>query len=204
MVKQLRKTIYVTDKRVQHEEKQLYAYCKMSKDVNRVNRCMSPRQLGIYRLRRFYMSTTLYVHCERSTVKKFEDVVMDDIEKRIGKMESTYFYSLLAPVNRQNPSKGAKKRANWFSNGVPTTLRIHLFELRPPIASCLRNSIQQRRVGDKKKRDRFRDFAKRATSSQEIAGLRVDCDKKLLGLRERCFQQKSSVAFSKCNDALQD
>lgn len=108
MVKQLRKTIYVTDKRVQHEEKQLYAYCKMSKDVNRVNRCMSPRQLGIYRLRRFYMSTTLYVHCERSTVKKFEDVVMDDIEKRIGKMESTYFYSLLAPVNRQ-PLQGSKE-----------------------------------------------------------------------------------------------
>lgn len=135
--------------------------------------------------------------------KIFEDVVMDDIEKRIGKMESTYFYSLLAPVNR-HPSKEAKKRANWFSNGAPTTLRIHLFEPRPAIADCLRNSIQQRRVGDKKKRDRFRDFAKRATSSQEIARLRVDCDKKLLGLRERCFQRKGSVAFSKCNNALED
>lgn len=136
--------------------------------------------------------------------KIFEDVVMNDIEKRIGKMESTYFYSLLAPVNR-HPSKEAKKRANWFSNAAPTTLRIHLFEPRPAIANCLRNSIQQRRrVGDKKKRDRFRDFAKRATSSQEIARLRVDCDKKLLGLRERCFQRKGSVAFSKCNNALED
>lgn len=145
----------------------------------------------------------MHVDRERSIVKKFEDVVVDDIEKRIGKMESTYFYSLLAPVNR-HPSKEAKKRANWFSNGAPTTLRIHLFESRPAIANCLRNSIQQRRVGDKKKRDRFRDFAKRATSSQEIARLRVDCDKKLLGLRERCFQQKGSVAFSKCNNALED
>lgn len=49
MVKQSRKTIYVTDKRVQHEEKQLYAYCKITKDVNRVNRCVRVDSIRVQR-----------------------------------------------------------------------------------------------------------------------------------------------------------